>query len=130
MARYRMILRGLWEPERPDYAGFYTGRTVRAETLEDAQAKAVEILAHEWKTQPTLAPGQSKLSILCVDGWKLGPMRGWRLPKTGHTFFTDLEAEYDAASIEAQVSKAPRESRIWQIATPAGQLDSEFHLLD
>ena len=130
MPRYCFIIRGTWDEPRDDYAGFFTSRVTRAETLNEAAAQALELLSHEWESSSFLPHGGKGLKLAIVDGWQIGWLVALRRKNKGHTFYASDDADADAASIEAQVARAPRDSSIWCLSSPPSSGASDYHLLD
>jgi hypothetical protein len=126
MPHFRFVIRGSWRPVRDDYEGFFTSRTAKAANFEEGRAKVMAALSDEWSR----VPGGKGLSLHVVDGWRISRWNAFRLGNAGHTFFQTADEEADAASIEAQATKAPRESPIWCLATAPGQAESEFSALN
>ena len=76
--------------------------------MDAAATAAIDELSREW------AKHSPHLTVL--DGWKIAPIELRRIPDRGHAFFSDDESRSEAASIEAEASRAPKNSAIWKIA--------------
>jgi hypothetical protein len=130
MPYFRFVIRGSWRPPRIDYAGFFTSRTTKASSLAEGRAKVIATLSGEWSEKPPVPNGGEGLTLHVVDGWRIGPWTAFRLASAGHTLFATSEEEADAASVEAQMTKAPRDTAIWCLATAPGKTQSEFSVFD
>ncbi len=115
MPTYRVIVEGSGIATERGSTGFFTMRQVRAADDAAAGAEARRLVATAWSGD---ARGRPHLTV--VDAWRpalLARLR--RLPDGGSSFF-DGETRADAASLEAEVARAPRGAAIWRIAQGGG----------
>ena len=116
MPQYRFIIEGSdfmlptsFEDGEQNFAtGFFTTRKASAADKDTAEARVLQTVSDEW------AKHGPRLTVL--DSWRVGLIELRRVPNMGHVFFSDASSRYSAASIEADVSRAPRDAEIWRLA--------------
>lgn len=88
--------------------GFFTGRRVKALDMETARTSILEVLSEEWRDySPTLT---------ILDAWKAPFIEIRGRANAGHCFFSDDFGRNACASVEAEVSRAPKSAAIWELA--------------
>lgn len=70
--------------------GFYTSRSVRASSAEEAVHKANQLVLATWRTEEYIRANSGGLPLLTTD--EVEEISFWRtlkIPNTGHTFYAE-----------------------------------------
>jgi hypothetical protein len=124
MPRFRCIVECKGIETRRDNLGFFTTRTVRARSLDQARAEALKQVERSWtydsmNGRPGAAPGTAAI----VEAWQLSWFDYRRLPNKGSSFYDDsVEARESALRIERGAARVPSRLHVRSGMTREGGL--------